>query len=60
MGRCYTSPFFHSIRMFLIFPGTLLNQSFFILVSLALLTNLKIFTRIYSYYKKANKYGDYF
>lgn len=54
------SHFFHSIRMFLIFPGTLLNQSFFILVSLALLTNLKIFTRIYSYYKKANKYGDYF
>lgn len=54
------SHFFHSIRMFLIFLGTLLNQSFFILVSLALLINLKIFARIYGYYKKANKYGDYF
>ncbi len=49
-------PLSRDVRIFFVFLGTLFNQPLLILVTLALLTNLKIFTDIYAYYKRASKY----
>lgn len=48
-------PVSRDVRIFFVFLGTLFNQPLLILVTLALLTNLKIFTRIYYYYKVTNE-----